>query len=705
MRISRAVLFAAGFPALFAQMPTAVSGCEPRPEVRKVLDEKLSGKALANMKLAERVAFRRGVLEDLIAKYPDEVEPHRRLIQSTKQEDTGNFAALVDRYRKGAEQNPNDPLALYFAGLALSGRDTPLSIKLLEQARAKAPDFPWPALELARIYSPGAKGMDKKKASDEAAAFFAACPSSTDQDAQWRLTRAGTPELTARVAAALRARLAGETDPQRLQDYEILWGLEFRTHPPTEHNALRKQVAADVKRLQTANPKPDAAWLVFLKNGYKQSGASPEVVIAMENRVIEAFPHSEESYRIVSARWENAHKEPEDQADALAWKKYHAEYREALKGWMARFTESRELQHEDLFEAIYHDPDLSPEVGIPAMDDFLAEAEYQPRDIGHYLWAAGFLIDHKWQPKRVFDMLQDWDKLMDQSDVRMLGDNLGEEMDDVFGSNSVIRRQAAVGYLLVAARLTERPPEAERLKAYVERDLPPKSWPHIETQYWTNRARLAALEGSRADALTYYQKALHARKQPPRPEEGRVTDDLVDEARALWKQLGGSESAWNLWSKPPAAKIQELAEIGWEKPKKDMPAFELADLSGKTWRLKDLAGRAVLINVWATWCGPCKAELPHLAKLYEKVKDRKDLQILTLTVDEDPGQVAPFLKEKGYAFPALPALAFVTDLLGSYGIPQNWIVDPRGVWRWTGGPGGSDAEWEDAVLRQLESVK
>jgi cytochrome c-type biogenesis protein len=67
-----------------------------------------------------------------------------------------------------------------------------------------------------------------------------------------------------------------------------------------------------------------------------------------------------------------------------------------------------------------------------------------------------------------------------------------------------------------------------------------------------------------------------------------------------------------------------------------MPSFELADLSGKIWKLKTVQGRSVLINVWATWCGPCNAELPHLQKLYEALKDRPDLQILTFNVDEAP---------------------------------------------------------------------
>jgi thiol-disulfide isomerase/thioredoxin len=102
------------------------------------------------------------------------------------------------------------------------------------------------------------------------------------------------------------------------------------------------------------------------------------------------------------------------------------------------------------------------------------------------------------------------------------------------------------------------------------------------------------------------------------------------------------------------------------------------------------------------WCGPCQAELPHLQKLYEKVKDRTDLQILTLNIDEDPGLVAPFLKENNCTFPVLPAYAFVFGLLDVVGIPQNWIVDSRGEWRWTGGPDLTNSEWKSAILKQLE---
>lgn len=145
-----------------------------------------------------------------------------------------------------------------------------------------------------------------------------------------------------------------------------------------------------------------------------------------------------------------------------------------------------------------------------------------------------------------------------------------------------------------------------------------------------------------------------------------------------------------------------------EASPKPIPAFELPDLTGKTWRLKDLNGKMLLINVWATWCGPCQAELPHLQKLYEKIiKDRSDLQLLTFNIDEDLGLVAPYMKEKGYTFPVLPAYSTVVTLLDGFAIPQNWIVDERGTWRWRqiGWDEGSDSDFEKDMLKQLESAK
>jgi thiol-disulfide isomerase/thioredoxin len=703
MRIAAVILLAAACPALFAQSSLPLPGCEARPEVRRAIDERLANKVLDNMKFTDRLALKHQVLDDLIAKYPREMEPYRQLI-NTRYEDPEGYAVLSERFISQAEQHPNDPLMLYLAALVLSGKDTPRRIQLLEQAKSAAPNFGWPDLALAATYASG-KLADKKKAAAEIAAFFNVCPSSTDSTAQWNLSRAGSPELQAKVAVALRARLANETDPKRLEDYATLWGLEFRTHPPQEHDALRKQVAGDLKRLESMNPKPDAEWLVFLKDGYKQSGASAESITAMEDRVVQAFPHSDEAFGVVNERWRKVHKEPEDQKDAVAWKKYDAEHYAAIKSWIAQFTESRFLQHSEWFYTISDDPGISEKEGLTALGDYLTESTvYQAPDSGSYLNAAEFLIDHRWQPERAIELALQAEKLIPVERQTNRNDNLTAEQDKDRQERDIYNDHELAGTILRAAKLAGKPEAAERLKSSIE--TPPPDDVKIVSGYWLNRARLAAIEGRKADALTFYQQALYTRRRTPEAYHGILKDDLLDEASAVWKDTGGTEVAWTVWKTPPAAKAQELAEGRWEKATKTMPAFELADLAGKTWRLKNLEGKSLLINVWATWCGPCNAELPHLEKLYEKVKDRADIQIVTLNIDQDLGLVAPFLKEKGFTFPVLPAYSFVISLLDSVAIPQNWIVDPKGAWRWSQlGFDASDAKWPDTVIAKLQAVK
>lgn len=85
---------------------------------------------------------------------------------------------------------PEDPVALYVAAIALLDTETPESIRLLEAAEVKAPDFAWPSLRLANIYSSG-KRVDKKKSAEYLAAFFSRCPSSGDMIQRLELARKG----------------------------------------------------------------------------------------------------------------------------------------------------------------------------------------------------------------------------------------------------------------------------------------------------------------------------------------------------------------------------------------------------------------------------------------------------------------------------------------------------------------------------------
>jgi thiol-disulfide isomerase/thioredoxin len=174
-------------------------------------------------------------------------------------------------------------------------------------------------------------------------------------------------------------------------------------------------------------------------------------------------------------------------------------------------------------------------------------------------------------------------------------------------------------------------------------------------------------------------------------------------------RMEGTPAVWARWIEPPpdAGKSAPLTEGGWKEATKDLPAFELADVNGKTWRLTELKGKVVLINLWATWCGPCMAELPHVQKLFEATRDRKDIQVLTFNVDDDLGLVAPFLAEKKFTFPVLPAVDLVRKMLDDgLAIPQNWLLDATGKWRLTQiGFNVTETDWAGAVTKKLEALK
>jgi thiol-disulfide isomerase/thioredoxin len=697
--LSIAFLYLGGTGFAQPQLP----GCEPRPEVQPELREQLNNKSLDKLRFADQASRRHEVLEGLMAKYPRELEPYRRLIDFVHYSETDHYPALQARYQEQAAQKPDDPLALYLAGYVLTGTDTPEAIRLLEAAKAKAPEFAWPALQLANIYSTG-KFTDGKKSGAYLSSFFSVCSSSTDSRAQWILGKGGDTALQARVAAALRERLAKESDPEILKRYETLWGLEFRSRSPQRHAALRRQVAEDLKRLESANPKPDGEWLAFLSGGYKQSGAAEAALTAFDDRILKEFPSSNAAYNVAFARWEKAHKAPEDQKDTAAWTAWNQAHREALKGWIHDYPDNTYLSRSAWYYTIYSDMSLGEKEGIAALDHYLKAAlDYESPNSSTYTDAAEFLVTHKWQPKRALDLLHKAQPMLAAELQQPQRDDLTADREDERERSAVSRQQNLNGLILQAARLANRPAEAQSLRAAVE-GAPPKS-PKRQSDYWRNRARLAALENRKADALTYYQLALQTRISPPTPWHGRLDDPVSDEARALFKDLGGTDVAWGVWSKPPGAKPQEATEGRWEKPVRQLPTFELADLSGTTWKLATLEGKSVLINIWATWCGPCNTELPHLQKLYETVKDRPGLQILTFNIDEDLGLVEPFMKEKGYTFPVMPAFSLVTTLLDGFAIPQNWIVDPKGVWRWTQIGYGGEPDWSDVMIQRMEMVK
>lgn len=86
------------------------------------------------------------------------------------------------------------------------------------------------------------------------------------------------------------------------------------------------------------------------------------------------------------------------------------------------------------------------------------------------------------------------------------------------------------------------------------------------------------------------------------------------------------------------------------------------------------------------------------------IKERKDIQLVTFNMDENPGLVQPFLKEHQYKFPVLLASTFINATLDRIWIPQNWIVNAQGKRVSEAGGVWSENDWEGSVVRQLEAV-
>ncbi|MDR0443524.1 MAG: redoxin domain-containing protein [Treponema sp.] len=134
-------------------------------------------------------------------------------------------------------------------------------------------------------------------------------------------------------------------------------------------------------------------------------------------------------------------------------------------------------------------------------------------------------------------------------------------------------------------------------------------------------------------------------------------------------------------NKVPADVIRAFREAGIPVAAEGITPvdFSLPLVSGKTLKLSDLKGKVIFLNFWATWCGPCRAEMPSMEEVYKELKHR-DFEILSVNLRESKDMVSAFMLENKLTFPAVLDERGVT---GSYynvqAIPTTYIIDKRGL--------------------------
>jgi peroxiredoxin len=194
-----------------------------------------------------------------------------------------------------------------------------------------------------------------------------------------------------------------------------------------------------------------------------------------------------------------------------------------------------------------------------------------------------------------------------------------------------------------------------------------------------NKLRLANYLASRATEGDFGHDTLQEvattladtlRQQPAPDDHGQPADAYIELAQLVrYEHVQASLDV-------PQFKAA-MAKLEADDQRRQKVDFTLTDLQGKTWSLKELKGKVVLVNFWATWCPPCRKEMPDLNTLYQRFKDQ-GFVILAIS-DEEADKVKPFIAERNISYPVmLDPGRKVNELFQVQGIPKSFVYDRDG---------------------------
>jgi thiol-disulfide isomerase/thioredoxin len=689
------VLFLASLPA-WAQL------CEAPSDVKAAMKAAVLPQTTPT---EDRIAAAKKVREQFPADYFAHRFYQERFVQQ------GLFSTVVqEEYRELLNEHPDDLTYLTLYARVLVGTDTPAAIKLLDKILERQPDHPQAHLKLVEIYSAPAF-RDGSKLVANAKAYFKACPSSVLGYSY--LTRIDDAEFIRDSAAHLRELIGRRTDEEALDLYVTLWKFEFKTVPLSAQEPLRDRVRQDVERLRAQDPVKHPYLLKQLSEAYKILGDADGSKWVEEQQARNGEPNRGAAAEVIAA-WHRAHPfKAGEEREAYQ----EMELKETAE-WIRRWPNDL-LPRSQRFMAMQWMQQVPLEDKVKAAEDWIRVYEAHPLFLEPYITVAQFYSQHNMRLDQLPDLLE--------KGLNVAPATGASPTSDLFLARSQSKRSAlysswstlnsAASIYLKIKKYDEAHELLAKLGPALTKNKPADSEPEYqkrqfqqeEALYWTNMGKWARATDHKLEALLYERNGILADPYRFPPGEQFRTSSL----RALWKEINGSEDGFDLWMAKDAATAAPKtpstvvsSQLNWIQLDKPLPDFEISDAEGKSWRLADLKGKVTLVNLWATWCGPCRSELPYLQKLFNKVRERKDLAVVTLNTDDNPGLILPFLNENKYTFPVLPAAGYVAKLVPELSIPRNWIVDADGLLRKERvGFGNGDDKWVDEMIETMEKAR
>jgi thiol-disulfide isomerase/thioredoxin len=624
--------------AVTVQAQTSESPCRPSREVETGL-ESWNDAAADHLPYAERRVRRERLLEPLLKKHPGDLTVQQRYVELHRGAWNGTgIPMLLDHYQRKVKAEPGEPAWIAMHARLLIGRKTPEAIDTLEKLSGSLPQA---RVWLADIYSRYPNYRDQEKAWQHLREYWKACPESLEGFS----IVARLNHQVALETSAVRLRKQLEQAPE-LRQWSTLWSMEFKARPAAGHEAVRKQVRADLERIEALKLTGNVDWYDALQDGYELVG-DKAAARRVAHQFREKYPASNAALRGTEREWGEANPYPKTDASPGEKAAFARKLLEASGEWMRRWPHSPMVWHRR-FQALAELPDPGTRELEAAADGLLEALRVHPDSFlsfppAPYQIAEAFL-KHNCCLERIPALFAAGTAELEESRAAAKASD--------FEPPSVDESRKLGNYALLYWR-----------------GYPFLIESHLKTGNMREAGRaLAAMED-------WLMKHKPVTDSVDAAKAHSAREDLLRKKRARLAEVEGNIDTAADDRGATASKEGEA----WTRLTLAMPEFEITDTAGRIWRLGDLKGKRTVVNVWSTWCGPCKWELPVIQKLHDRLKGRDGVQVISMSVDENPGLVQPFMLEKGFTFPALPAKGLVDGLVPLLSIPRTWIVSTEGV--------------------------